>query len=133
MQYIIYPFDSVNTNYFNAKPKPLTDKTIPETLVSLKFAKKHVETQEAKDRIIRDAIDGLTLYLAANSSQLAFPEMFVPVGVLLRKFKKNCKNPNYRKTVSAFLDLVKRNEDKIADARSKIRDKSLKDPARLHQ
>jgi hypothetical protein len=38
------PFDSIHTNYFNAKPKPLTDKVIPETIVSLKIAKKHLET-----------------------------------------------------------------------------------------
>jgi hypothetical protein len=68
IQYIVAPFDSCNYNYFNAKPKPLQDKSIPDTLVALKFAKKHVDTQECKDRIIREAIGALTMYLAANSS-----------------------------------------------------------------
>ena len=86
------PFDSVNMNYFNAKPKPLSDKMIQETIVSLKIAKKHLETQEMKDRIIKDAIEALTLYLAANSAMLAFPEMMVPISVMLAKFKKGTTN-----------------------------------------
>lgn len=91
-QYIMQPFDSVNMNFFNSKPKTLSDKMIPETIVSLKIAKKHLETQEMKDRIIKDAIEALTLYLAANSSMLAFPEMMVPISVMLAKFKKGTTN-----------------------------------------
>ena len=102
-------------------------------MVSLKFAKKHVETAEAKDRIVKEAIEALTKYLAANASQMAFPEMFVPVSVLLRKFKKQSRNGNYRKTVTAFLEVVQRNEDMVALARGKIREKSLRDPANLHK
>ena len=68
MQYILSPFDASNYNYFNAKPRPLQDKSIPDTMIALKFAKKHVDTQECKDRIVKEAIEALTLYLAANSS-----------------------------------------------------------------
>jgi hypothetical protein len=87
-QYILYPLDTSNLNFFNSKPKPLQDKAIPDTLVSLKLAKKHMNTQEAKDRIVKEIIESLTLYLAANGNSLAFPEIVVPVTVLLRKFKK---------------------------------------------
>ena len=59
--------------------------------------------------------------------------MFVPVGVILRKFKKQSRNGNYRKTITAFLELVQRNEDIISQSRAKIRDKGLKDPANLHK
>lgn len=89
-QYLLYPFDSVNYNYMNAKPKALADKQIPETLVSLKFAKNHIDTQEVKDKIVKEAIEALTLYFSSNSTSMCFPELTVPVGVLLRKFKKNC-------------------------------------------
>lgn len=41
-QYILYPMDTSNMGFFNSKPKPLQDKAIPDTLVSLKLAKKHV-------------------------------------------------------------------------------------------
>ena len=114
MQYILHPFDSSNFNYFNGKPRPLEDKSIPDSIISLKFAKKHVDTAEAKDRIIKESIEAMTVYLAANSSHLAFPEMFVPVGVILRKLKKQSRNGNYRKSITAFLDLVQRNEDMIS-------------------
>ena len=43
-QYILYPLDTSNFNFFSSKPKQLQDKAIPDTLVSLKFAKKHVTT-----------------------------------------------------------------------------------------
>ena len=132
-QYILMPFDSVHTNYFNAKPKPLQDKMIPETIVSLKIAKKHLETQEMKDRIVKEAIESLTLYLAANSVVLSFPEMMVPICVMLAKFKKATNNQVFRKTIQSFIELVKRNEQAVAEARGKIKDKSLRDPSKLHQ
>ena len=132
-QYILYPLDSSNLGFFNSKPKPLQDKVIPETLVSLKFAKKHVQTQEARDRVVKEIIEALTLYLAANGNSLAFPELFVPISILLRKFKKLTSNNNYKKSVQAFLDLVTRHETFIAQSRAKIKDKSLSDPAKLFQ
>ena len=93
------PFDSVHTAYFNQKPKALQDKMIPETIVSLKIAKKHMETQEIKDRIVKEALESLTLYLAANSAMLAFPEMMVPITVMLGKFKKATTNQVFRKSI----------------------------------
>ena len=98
-QYLLQPFDSSHIEYFNAKPRALQDKSIPDTTISLKVAKKHVETQEIKDRIVKESLEALTLYLAANATSLSFPELFVPIGVVLRKFKKNIGNSNYRKMV----------------------------------
>jgi nucleolar complex protein 2 len=127
------PFDSVHFPFFNSKPKPLTDKTIPDTLISLKVAKKHLETQEIKDRIVKEALEALTSYLAANSDMMAFPELMVPITVMLAKFKKEITNGQFRKSIQAFLELVKRNETVVAEARGKIKDKSLRDPSKLHQ
>jgi hypothetical protein len=42
-----------------------------------------------KDRIVKEIVDELTIYLAHNSRSLSFPELVIPIGVLLRKFKKN--------------------------------------------
>ena len=86
-----------------------------------------------KDRIIREALEALTRYLAANSAMLAFPEMMVPITVMLAKFKKGTTNQLFRKSIQTFLELVKRNEVAVADARAKIKDKSLKDPSNLHK
>ena len=57
----------------------------------------------------------------------------MPIAVLLRKFKKQASNNNYKKSVQSFLDLVTRHETYIAQLRSKIKDKSIQDPARLFQ
>ena len=100
--------------FFNSKPKPLQDKAIADTLVSLKLAKKHIQTQEARDKVVKEIIEALTLYLAANGNSLAFPELVVPISILLRKFKKLASNANYKKSVQAFLDLVGRHENYIA-------------------
>jgi len=105
-QYILYPLDSSNLNFFTSKPKPLQDKMLPDTLISLKFAKNHLGTQEVRDRIVKDIVESLTMYLAANGKSLAFPELIVPIGVLLRKFKKQAGNGTYKKTVQSFLDLL---------------------------
>lgn len=79
---------------------------LPDTLISLKFAKNHLGTQEVRDRIVKDIVESLTMYLAANGKSLAFPELIVPIGVLLRKFKKQAGNGTYKKTVQSFLDLL---------------------------
>jgi len=86
-----------------------------------------------KDRLIKESIETLTLYFAANSKALAFPEMVVAPAVTLRKFRKQSSNNGYRKVVGNFLELLKRNEEWIAIERVKIVDKSMKDPAKLHQ
>ena len=87
-QFMLQPFEAVNYNFFNGKPKPLEDKIVPDSLISIKIAKKHLETQEIKDRIVRESLANLTRYLAANSTSVALPEMCVSIGVILRKYKK---------------------------------------------
>lgn len=96
-QHMLSVFQESNYNYFNAKPKKLDDKTIPDTLICLKINKKHIDTSEMKDRIIKETISALTHYFAANAQSVALPEMMTPVRVILARFKKNCKNQNYRK------------------------------------
>jgi len=49
-----------------------------------------------KDRLLRETISALTNYYAANSHCICLPEMMVPVTCVLRKFRKNLKNANYR-------------------------------------
>lgn len=125
-QYLLYPFDA-SSEFLNGKPKQLLqDKAIPDTLVSLKFAKKHADTADVKDRVVREVIEELTIYYAANSRLISFPESIVPIGVVLRKFKKNTHNGNYRKIVAAFLDLLKKNEDFIIHKRLQMREKAIK-------
>jgi len=82
---------------------------IPETLVSLKIAKKHIDTSEMKDRIVTEALDELLLYFAANSRSVSFPEMTMGTCLVLRKFKKATKSSTYRNLVQSFLDHLETN------------------------
>jgi hypothetical protein len=111
-QYILQPFE-LNLGYFSAKPKILEDKMIPESLVSIKIAKKHLDTAEMKDRIVKETLDELVLYLAANSGSASFPEMAVPAASVLRKFKKGTGNQNYRKMVTHVLEVIDANTEFI--------------------
>ena len=129
--YMLNVFDHSHYNYFNSKPKKLEDKMIPDTLVCLKVSKKHLETSEFKDRLIRETIQALTHYYAVNASVICLPEMLVPVSIYMRKFKKNVKNSNYRQTVQSFLDVLDKSATVLQDTRANLKDKSLKDPARL--
>lgn len=75
---------------------------------------------------MKEVIEELTIYYAANSRIIGFPEATVPIGVVLRKFKKQTHNGNYRKIVATFLELLKKNEDFIIQKRLQMREKSLK-------
>jgi hypothetical protein len=75
----------------------LEDKSIPQTLVSLKIAKKHIDTPEMRERIVKEVVEMLTLYLAANVPQIGFPEITFGVDTALRKFKKSLGSNNLRK------------------------------------
>lgn len=123
---MLYPFEQTNCTYLNAKCKQLEDKIIPDTLVSVKVAKKHIDTSEMKDRVVQESLEHLTLFMAANSRELGFPEMTVGLEIVLRKFRKNCTNANYRKYMLTFLDTMKANEDLIKEKREKLKDRTLK-------
>ena len=84
-----------------------------------------------KDRLIRETINLLTQYFAVNANCISLPEMMVPVGFLLRKFRKNSKNSNYRQSVQSLLDLLEKNVKVVLEERQKLKDKSLRDPAKL--
>lgn len=97
-QYLLYPFESKGgVTYLNSKSKPLVDKMIPDSLISIKISKKHLDTVEMKDKVVQESLEHLTMHLADHARKLYFPEMVVGLSYVLRKFKKDTKNPNYRK------------------------------------
>jgi hypothetical protein len=99
-QYLLYPYESAGgVNYLNSKSKPLEDKMIPDSLISIKISKKHIDTVEMKDKIVQESLEQLTLYLAAHSRKMYFPEMTIGLTIVLRKFRKNSSNNNYRKMI----------------------------------
>jgi len=65
-QYMLYPFEQ-NVSYLNSKAHKLEDKMLPETLVSIKISKKHINTIEQKDRIVKESLEELLDYLSGAS------------------------------------------------------------------
>jgi hypothetical protein len=61
-QYLLYPFEG--GDWLNSKSKQLSDKSIPDTIVSLKIAKKNVDTKEFKDRVVKEVIEELSIYFS---------------------------------------------------------------------
>ena len=126
-QYLLAPFESEYLiNSASKKAKATDDKLIPETEIALKIAKKHFETIEIKDRIVRESLDELAIYLGIHARTIAFPEFIVPIGVILRKFKKNTTSANHRKVVAAFMDTVQANSEFVLAKRAAFQEKSLK-------
>jgi hypothetical protein len=119
--------------FFNAKPKKLEDKSIPATAICLKISKKHMETQEMKDRIVKESLQALTHLLASQADQVSFPEMMVPVKFTLAKFKKNAHNQIYRRNVHQFIELIEKNCAEVSELRTKLRSKSISEPSQVTQ
>ena len=67
---------------------------LPETLISIKISKKHINTIEQKDRIVKESLEELLEYLSGASTMIAFPEIVVPIDQILRKFRKGSTNNN---------------------------------------
>ena len=106
-QYLLYPFESAGgITYLNSKSKVLEDKIIPDTMVSVKIAKKHLDTVEMKDRVVQEVIEHLTKFLSIHSRRMYFPEMTIGLSIVLRKFRKNSKNTKYSKLVQSFLEAI---------------------------
>jgi len=121
-QYLLYPFESAGgVNYLNTKSKILEDKIIPDTLVSVKIAKKHLDTVEMKDRVVQESLEHLTQFLAVHSRRIYFPEMTIGLSIVLRKFRKGSSNNNYRKLIQSFLEAIQTNSDMITAKRNLLK------------
>lgn len=94
---------------------------IPETLISLKINKKHIDTFEMKERIVKEIVIALEVYFASQSHSIAFPEMVVPVIEVLRKFKKVMTHSGLRKIIGDLIDKLKENADYMCQKRIKVK------------
>lgn len=121
-QYLLYPFESAGgVNYLNSKGKPLEDKMIPDSLISIKISKKHLDSVEMKDRVVQECLEHLTLYLATHSRKMFFPEMTVGMSIVLRKFRKGNSNSNYKKLIQTFLEAMEANSKLIVEKRNLLK------------
>lgn len=84
-----------------------------------------MDTQDIKDRVVQETIEQLCLHLAANSRELYFPEMCVGLEISLRKFRKNCSNNNYRKSIQQLLEAMSANRELIVQKRNLLKQRQL--------
>jgi diphthamide biosynthesis methyltransferase len=70
----------------------------------------------------------MTNYLRTKATNIAFPELTVLPRCMLERFKQNTRANRH---VQAVLDLIRRQEEAVAESRAQIRDKSLKAPERV--
>lgn len=68
-------------------------------------------------------------YLRSKATNIAFPELTVLPRCMLERFKQHTR-PN-TKHIQAVLDLIRRQEEAVAECRAQIRDKSLKEPQKI--
>ena len=66
------------------------------------------------------------LSLPSISSNLSFPELILPIKVILEQFKKNCGISRFQKIVNNALQIIQKQSDFIVEHRMKIKDKGLR-------
>lgn len=121
--FILEVFDITD---FNKKHATISVKPINFSFL-LKLNKQQLQDKSFKDVVIDIIYDNLILYLQHQSSDIAFPELVLPLVIRIKDFLKKCKNTNYCKVMKGLLDKVQENCKFIEDRRSKatfsLRDK----------
>ena len=108
-------------NLFDGVKHKLEDKMLPETLISIKISKKHINTIEQKDRIVKESLENLLEYLSGASTMIAFPEIVVPIDHILRKFRKASTNNTHRSIVQEFLQKLDENREFVLKHRDQLK------------
>mmetsp|Transcript_7097 Transcript_7097/g.11957 ORF Transcript_7097/g.11957 Transcript_7097/m.11957 type:complete len:337 (-) Transcript_7097:6-1016(-) len=119
-QYLLHILEQ-NSHYFFSKPKSaLEDKMIPESAISIKIAKKHVDTPEMRDRIIQEVTECLVSFYSANSRSLGFPEMTIGTETALRKFRKGIHSQAQRQQLLQFIETTAKTAEQVKELRGQF-------------
>jgi hypothetical protein len=91
LKYIVYIFSQENWFYFN-KVSGTKDHPFPSNPIF--YESRPFSLTSTKEQIIRQTLDCLTNYLQMDSlsKNLSFPELILPIKLILLNFKKNCEN-----------------------------------------
>nr|CAH7740081.1 unnamed protein product [Callosobruchus chinensis] len=117
----VLPFllEILTTYDFNKKHQKVSMKPVHFTCL-LRVSKSQLQENGFKDMVI-ETIYGLMLeYLANQSHKISFPDISLICIVQIKKFMKQCKNPNYTRKFKQLLDKVQQNSQHIEKARASL-------------
>jgi hypothetical protein len=102
---MVYIFSQENWFYFN-KVSGAKQFEIEENGVF--YETKAFNLTSTKEKIIKTTLDSLVNYMQNDkiSKSLCFPELILPIQVILKSFRKNCENLKFTKIVGSFADNV---------------------------
>lgn len=117
----IIPFilEVLDITDFNKKHATISVKQLNFSFI-LKLNKQQLQDKSFKDMLIDIIYDNLILLLQAQSHDISFPELALPLSIRLKEFTKKCKNGNYNKVVKGLLDKINENTKCIEERRNKV-------------
>ncbi|CAK8694755.1 unnamed protein product [Clavelina lepadiformis] len=86
----------------------------------LRLSNSQLKEKSYRDGTIDRVYDLLMAYFNSQAHTVAFPEMSIPTIVMLKKFVKECKTPNYSKVIKQIVEKVQENSEFIQRKRSDI-------------
>jgi nucleolar complex protein 2 len=103
----------------NKRPKKTSAK-MPPVQFLLKVSKPVIGTKDYQGKMVSEALSLLVQHLAVHSYSVSFPELAVPIKMVLRKLKKSSKVVRVKKQIVTFLDKVEANSSFIAGKRAAL-------------
>ncbi|CAH1959286.1 unnamed protein product [Acanthoscelides obtectus] len=110
----------VLTSYdFNKKHQKVSMKPMHFTCL-LRVSKSQLQENGFKDMVIETIYGQILEYMASQSHKISFPDICLICVVQIKKFMKQCKNPNYTRKFKQLLDKVQQNNQFIEKERSSL-------------
>jgi nucleolar complex protein 2 len=101
------------------RPKKTSAK-MPPVQYLLKVSKPVIGTKDYQEKMVGEALSLLVQHLAVHSYSVSFPELAVPIKMVLKKLKKSSKVVRVKKQIVTFLDKVEANSTFIAGKRAAL-------------
>ncbi|KAJ3216924.1 Nucleolar Complex 2 protein [Dinochytrium kinnereticum] len=104
---------------FGKKPKPSTLKPLDFRLC-LKTPAQYVGSRPFQQGAVEESISILVDYFDTFALSISFPELVIPVIVLLKRYIKNSKNFVVNKEIQHFLEALESNHRFVNDKRNNV-------------
>lgn len=104
--------------------KSISNKKFKEFsfIIAIKTSKDQLQSQLYREQLVDEATECLIEHFASISSNAAFPELFLPAKITLKKHCKNLPNAVFREKILHALKLVQETADWIFDKREGVKE-----------